>query len=127
MITSRLGLAALFSAALLSSSYALAADEKPDYSASLTGNWGGTRDSLYQKGVSFDAVYKFDVWRNFSGGIETGNAALDNLDVQMTIDGSKLYGLDGSTIFVYLLNNNGGQPNGKKVGSNGGIDKYRSR
>lgn len=104
-----------------SSCAAFAGDEKPSYIQNkLTGNWNGYRDKFAEAGVTFDLYYKLDAWRNFSGGVKTGNQMLDNLDVKMTVDGEKAADLSGTTFFLYLLNNNGGKPN-RLVGSNGGI------
>lgn len=116
-----LGLAA----ALLASTAVCAsarAEEAPDFSDTLTGNWGGKRASLYESGVSLEAAYKLGLWKNFSGGIQRGSSGVDNLDLKLTLDGEKLYGVPGSTAFIYLLNNMGGQPGGKYVGAAGGTD-----
>lgn len=100
---------------------AYAADAKPNFAESkLTGNWGGERDKLFEKGFSFDIYYKADAWRNFSGGAGQGNRSLDNLDLKMTVDGSKAFNAEGTTLFLYLLNNNGGRPN-DLAGTSGGI------
>ena len=99
-----------------------AQDERPDFqSERLTGNWGGMRDRLYDQGYNFDFYYKVDAWRNLSGGVQTGNRALDNLDMKMTVDGARAFGSDGTTLQVYLLNNNGGRVN-DLAGTSGGID-----
>lgn len=79
------------------------------------------RDRLYDQGYSFDLYYKADAWRNFSGGNGNGNRALDNLDLKMTVDGAKAFGSEGTTLSLYLLNNNGGRIN-DLAGTNGGID-----
>ncbi|MCB9987240.1 MAG: carbohydrate porin [Rhodospirillales bacterium] len=106
---------------------ALAQDEKPNFQEEkLTGDWGGLRSRLYDAGLSLDAYYKFDLWRNFSGGIGKGNRGLDNLDLQATLDGEKALGIQGLTLFAYLLNNDGGRPNTALVGSNGGIDNIET-
>ena len=100
---------------------AYAADAPSFATDAFTGDWGGLRTRLYNEGVDIEGSYKLDAWRNLSGGIKTGNSVLDDLDLQVTLDGEKLYGLKGSTIYIYFLNNDGGHPN-RYVGSNGGID-----
>lgn len=98
------------------------AGDTPDFSTEkLTGDWGGLRSRLYDKGYDFNATYKVDAWRNYSGGARRGSRVGDNLDVTMEVDGSKAFGWDGSTFLVHVLNNNGGRIN-ELVGSNGGID-----
>jgi len=103
-------------------SSAAAEDSKPDFATNtLTGNWGGMRDSIFEKGYSFDLSYKVDAWRNLSGGKSKGNRVLDNLGLIMDVDGDKAFGLTGTSFHVYLLNNFGGRIN-DVVGANGGID-----
>ena len=108
--------------AALTSHAAYADDKKPDFVATKAlGDWAGMRSELFDKGLSVDVYYKADAWRNVSGGVEKGNRALDNLDVKLAIDGKKALNMDGTTFFVYFLNNNGARPN-DLVGSSAGID-----
>lgn len=100
---------------------AYAGDETP-YEGSLTGDWGGVRSTLSEKGVDIEAVYTVDGISNVSGGIQSDGEMLDNLMVSTTLDGEKLYHLEGSTIFFSILNNNGGKPNADNVGSIQGVD-----
>lgn len=88
----------------------------------LTGNWGGARDTLSEAGVDVELTYKADVWGNISGGEKKGSRFLDNLDAIMTVDGGKLFNSPGTTMLVHLLNNDGGEPDGDLVGSAQGID-----
>lgn len=107
-------------------SLAIAEDAKPDFATdTLTGNWGGARDSLFEKGYSFELSYKADAWRNLNGGMNKGNRVLDNLNIIMDVDAEKAMGLSGTSFRVYLLNNFGGRPN-DLVGSNGGIDNIET-
>ena len=99
------------------------AEEAVNYNEStLTGDWAGNRTRLANAGVTVDAVYKFDVMGNASGGIKQGVDALDNLDVVLNFDGEKLFGSKGTTALVHFLNNNGGKPDASLVGSAQGID-----
>lgn len=116
------------SVSLLAVIFALAAplqasaNEAPGDNNTLTGNWGGARTTLADKGVTVDATYKLDILGNVSGGIKDGARALDNLDVVFNLDGEKILNSKGTTALIHLLNNDGGQPNGKLVGSGQGID-----
>jgi porin len=65
---------------------------------------------------SLDVTYTGEVWRNTHGGIRTGSSYLDNLDVQLTVDGEKAWGVPGLTVFGYLLHNNGGTVSEDLVG-----------
>ena len=46
------------------------AADAPNYAEStLTGDWGGARSAMAQKGLMLDIGYKVDLLRNMSGGI----------------------------------------------------------
>lgn len=108
-------------------SLAAYAEELPNYKDdTLTGNWGGKRDSLAQAGITTDITYKFDVMGNVAGGIKEGARGLDNLDVVFGIDGEKLFNSRGTTALIYLINNNGGRPDSDMVGSAQGIDNIET-
>lgn len=92
----------------------------------LTGNWGGARTALADRGVNIEAIYKFDVMANIDGGINDGARGLDNLDVMFSFDGAKLFGGKGTSALIYLLNNNGGKPDAALVGSAQGIDNIET-
>lgn len=57
--------------------------------------------------VTAAAVYTGDAWRNASGGIETGNRYLDNLDVTLEVSPGPMFGLGDLRFFAYLLHNQG--------------------
>jgi porin len=113
------------SALLLSTSLtsvALAEDAAPNYKDTLSGNWNGVRDTLSQKGVDIEGAYTVDGWSNVSGGVKRGSTVLDNLLISASINGEKLYGLKGSSMYASFLNNNGGKPGAEYVGNVQGID-----
>ncbi|MBV8939969.1 MAG: carbohydrate porin [Alphaproteobacteria bacterium] len=94
----------------------------PDFNTdTLTGDWGGFRNALFEKGVSVGGTYKADLWDNLSGGRKTGATALNELYLSATVDGKKLYDLPGSKIFVSFLGNSGGRIN-DYAGTKSGID-----
>ena len=51
-------------------------------------------------------VYTGDVIRNTTGGIAVGSAYLNNLDLEVAIDGERAFGMDGLTLFLHGLHNN---------------------
>jgi porin len=87
----------------------------------LSGDWGGARTKLYEKGYDININYMADFWRNTSGGVQQGNRVNDNLNLIMDVDGEKVLGLKGSSAHLFFINNFGGRIN-DLVGSNGGID-----
>ncbi len=56
--------------------------------------------------IEFAAVYTGEAWRNLSGGVAVGSAYIDNLDLQLKLDG-RLIGWEGVTAYFYGLYNNG--------------------
>ena len=52
--------------------------------------------------VSLEAGYVGDYWRNASGGIQTGHAYLDKLDLLGTVDGGRAFGLEGLTLHGHV-------------------------
>jgi len=100
-----------------------ASDDAPDFaSGTLSGDWGGLRGDLWQRGWEVGFTYKADAWRNLSGGLETGGRALDNIDVTLAFDGGRGFGSPGFSGFIHLLGNDNGRGPNELVGSNGGID-----
>lgn len=79
-------------------------------------------DSAYQ----LEVVYTGEAWRNTRGGLRTGSSYLDNLDVQLTVDGEKAWGATGLTLFGYLLHNNGGTVTDTLVGDAQGISNIEA-
>jgi porin len=51
-------------------------------------------------------TYTADLLRNTRGGLATGNAYLDNLDLTLEIDGERALGIPGLQLFAYGLYNN---------------------
>jgi hypothetical protein len=57
--------------------------------------------------IAAAAVYTGEMWRNASGGLETGDRYLDNLGLTVEVDGGRDFGAEGLTLFGYALYNNG--------------------
>lgn len=51
-------------------------------------------------------TYTADFLRNTHGGLAVGDAYLDNLDVTLSIDGERAFGIPGLQLFAYGLYNN---------------------
>lgn len=76
----------------------------------LTGDWGGLRTRLANKGFAVEAVYTGEVFSNTVGGRHRASVYLDNVDLLMTFDMQKLLGWPGATLFLYGLGNQGDDP-----------------
>jgi len=115
--------AALFFAALVLPSPVSPAAQGPDWNAdTLTGDWGGVRTNLGERGVTLEIVLKVDVLSNLSGGLKRGTRYMDNWDVKLKADADKLWGWTGTTGYLHLISNHGGKLNGTLVGSSMGVD-----
>ena len=76
-----------------------------------TGDWGGARTDLANRGVQLDVVYASDL---FTARGET--AALGHVDAALTLDSHKLGLWDGGTLYALGQNNHGSGIN-DQVGS----------
>ena len=74
---------------LLACSVANAMDQSPDARAYV-----------------LEAAYTGDIWHNAHGGLRTGTAYLDNIDVTLGVDGERAWGIKGLSAFGYVLYNN---------------------
>ncbi len=109
---------ALMATALLASSSNAAEDAGPDWNAAtLTGDWGGARSSLYNKGVSLEFTHKSDVLSNVSGGIKRGTAWMGYTDARIRMDMEKLQGWDATTAFIQYHSELGSKFDRDYVGS----------
>jgi porin len=71
--------------------------------------------------LQLDAIYTGDAWRNLSGGLETGNRYLDNIDITLDANTGPLFGAENLRFFVYLLHDHGSQLNDQLTGSVQGV------
>ncbi|MEN0060417.1 MAG: carbohydrate porin, partial [Bdellovibrio sp.] len=71
----------------------------------------GSRLALAEKGVTFDIVYKGEWNRVVAGGVRKKDVYIENFDLKLSLDGEKLVGLPGSTLFIYGLGDRGSSEN----------------
>lgn len=83
----------------------------------FTGDWGGVRTKLSDKGIDFNLTYWVDVWGNVHGGIkqEAVYAGLGMLAAR--IDLEKLAGWHGATFYSRWLWLSGEDPSAELVGN----------
>jgi porin len=81
----------------------------------LTKNWGGARKKLSDLGIDVALIYRGEWNRNFSGGVRQASTYLSNIDLRVSMDGEKLVGWKGGSVFFYGLSDLGGDPS-KNVG-----------
>ena len=82
----------------------------------ITGDWGGLRKELEDKGISFGAMWTVQGFRNFEGGLHVGNTAASTLDANLSLDAEKLFGLAGGKFYVDFENHAGPDPSSYLVG-----------
>ena len=99
------------------------AEDSPDFNKdTLTGDLGGTRTQLHEKGIDIGMVYTADILTTGGGSFNSGSSYLHNIDITFTFDGEKLWGIPGSQASIYFLNNYGGRFDADRVGSAQGVD-----
>ncbi len=88
-------------------------------SGRLTGDWGGARNTLENRGVAPFAEYVSGVWSNLRGGFDTGTRyeglALWGADVDL----EKLAGWERTSFHIDWFSYHGGQPSSDLIGSLG--------
>ncbi|MER2543221.1 MAG: carbohydrate porin, partial [Candidatus Accumulibacter phosphatis] len=92
----------------------------------LTGNWNGARQKMYDSGVQADLLYTANFLHNSSGGLKTGGAYMGHIDLIMQFDGQKLLGWEGGSAYLQWISNSGGRFNRNYVGSLMGVDNFEA-
>ncbi len=113
---------------LVVSNIALAEEEKaPDWNAeTLSGDWGGVRSSLYDKGITVELTHKSDLLANASGGVSRGSVWLANSEIAVNMDLGKLTGWDATTAFFQYHVQHGAKSINNYTGSFAGVDNIES-
>jgi porin len=75
-------------------------DEKYPTSDYLTGNWGGARERLHDKGLDILFHYTTEPMYNVSGGEETGGTYLHNIGLDFKFDLDKIFGGGNTTLLI---------------------------
>jgi len=88
-----------------------------------TGNWGGVRTTLADRGLTFGGFIQMDVSKNLRGGIDTDHTALRYLlDLSVTGDTEKLWHWHGGTFFLDFQAHDGSNGSTEQVGDVQGFD-----
>lgn len=89
-----------------------AADQ--DYAnTTLTGDWHGARQRLYDQGIDIGVDYLGEFAHNSSGGIRQTDAYADQIHIHAAFDFQKLWGWTGSSLHIDLNDRNGSQIDAK--------------
>ncbi len=99
----------------------------PNWSEStLSGDWGGARQRLYDAGIELELLYTADYLRNNSGGLKRGGGYMGHVDVILQLDGERLLGWQGGSAYLQLISNSGKRVNLNYVGSLMGVDNIEA-
>ena len=115
-------------AGVVASNIAFAEEEKaPDWNVeTLSGDWGGARSSLYDKGIDLGFTHKSDVLSNMSGGIKRGTAWLGHTEARVRMNLEKLWGWDATTAYLHYHSQLGSKFNTHYVGAFVGVDNIEA-
>ena len=91
----------------------------------LSGELGGYRSRLADRGVSLGAIYTGELVSTLSGGVRRKTVYLDNIDLTLTIDVERVLGWSGARVFLYGLGNRGGNPS-SHVGDAQGVSNIET-
>src|SRR6266851_5010146 len=72
-------------------------------------DWIQTKDKLAKHGATLTVVYGGAVFSDLDGGVRRGQTYSGNLNLELSIDGERLLGRPGLTLFVDGLWVHGGQ------------------
>ena len=92
----------------------------------LSGDWGGVRSSLYDKGVAVELTHKSDMLANTSGGVGRGAVWLMNSEAAVSLDLDKLAGWDATSAFIQYHVQHGNKSINNYVGSFAGVDNIET-
>jgi porin len=83
----------------------------------LTGDWGGWRKRLAQRGLAPGARYTSGFWSNLRGGFQTGTRYDGFAEWWLDADLEALLGWRGGSFHIDWYSYHGGQPSSELVGS----------
>ncbi|MGC1333597.1 carbohydrate porin [Pseudomonas sp.] len=83
----------------------------------MTGNWGGTRTDLLNKGIDIQMAYIGEAAANLRGGYNNHHATryADQFSLGATIDLQKLLGWDDAQFMIQMNNTNGSSLNDDRI------------
>ena len=99
------------------------AEEAPDWSANLTGDWGGKRTAAAKGGLILGGVLKVDALRN-NGAQKSGTRTVSHLDLKLEMDMEKVMGWGGGSAMINVISDSGdglNNPNNTYVGNLMGV------
>lgn len=75
----------------------------------LSGDWGGARSRLHERGIDLGADYVGEWLHNTTGGVRHATAYADQIHLGASFDFARLWGWHGASLQVDITNRNGNQ------------------
>lgn len=104
------------------SGFAYAGDSTSWDEQSMSGNWGGLRTDLQEKGVLMEIGHKSDFLANTSGGIRLGSGWIKHTELKASLNLEKILGWVGTSAYLHYNIDSGAKMNQDYVGSFTGVD-----
>ena len=92
----------------------------------LSGDWGGVRSGLYDKGVAVVLTHKSDMLANTSGGASRGSVWLMNSEAAVSLDLDKLADWNATSAFIQYHVQHGNKSINNYAGSFAGVDNIET-
>ncbi len=94
-----------------------------DIAARITGDWGGLRPRLAERGLTIGGTALLDVSRNLTGGLRSNLTAVrDLIHIHLALDTRKAFALPGGTFYLDFASHNGTNGTADLVGDAQGFD-----
>jgi porin len=71
------------------------------------GDWGTIRSKLREQGIQFEIEYYGDVFSQVRGGVKRATGYAGLIDLEMYLDGERLFGWQGAKFSVYAIDTHG--------------------
>lgn len=101
-----------------------AADEDPS-SFGISGDWGGVRTDLENRGLTFGGYAIVDISKNFQGGLDTEKTPIRyTLDFNATLDAEKMFHWNGASFYFEFQSHDGPNASERITGDLMAFDNY---
>jgi porin len=90
----------------------------------LTGNWGGARDRLREKGFEIGFNYTAEPMYNAFGGEKTGGTYIHNIDLNLKLDLDRIFGGGNTTFLVQVAQRTGHSTSARYVAPSEGGNTF---
>lgn len=106
---------------------AVAEENTPNWNEeTLTRDWGGTRASLYNKGIDLGFTHKSDIMANAAGGLKRGAVWMGHTEARIKMDMEKLLGWDATSAYVHFHSDLGSKFQRDYAGTFVGVDNIET-